>query len=355
MHLTANVDVAGRIRHAGGPTHYRSAPIEDVPMSNYATLQARLDHREVILLDGAIGTQLQTMGVPMSNRAWAGIALADYPFTVRRMHENYIEAGVDVITVNSYPSARHNLEALGLADMTVELNLRAVMLAEDARDHATRERPVYIAGSVSNYGLMTGSEPGWRDLPYFQGRSELSERQAQANLREQAAILAEAGVDFLLAEATGSNLQRKWVVEACIATGLPVWAGFKVRLDEGDSTARVGYRSELALADGFDEIALLGGTVVTIFHSSVASTDAALAVARERWSGPVAIYPEAERRDYVDAYRDRTVQTRLTPEEFLAKAEAWVAQGVQIVGGCCGVELEYIKPLREFLPTHIPD
>ena len=126
-------------------------------------------------------------------------------------------------------------------------------------------------------------------------------------------------------------------------------------LDEGDSTARVGYRSGLALADGFDEIALLGGTVVTIFHSSVASTDAALAVARERWSGPVAIYPEAERRDYVDAYRDRTVQTRLTPEEFLAKAEAWVAQGVQIVGGCCGVELEYIKPLREFLPTHIPD
>ncbi len=324
-------------------------------MSNYANLQARLDNREVILLDGAIGTQLQTMGVPMSNRAWAGIALKDYPFTVRRMHENYIKAGVDVITVNTYSSARHNLEPLGLADMTVELNLRAVMLAEDARDHAARERPIYIAGAVSNYGLLTGSEPGWRDLPYFQGRSELSEHQAQANLREQAEILAEAGVDFLLAEATGSNLQRKWVIEACLAAGLPVWTGFKVRLDEGDSTARVGYRSDLALADGFDEIASLGGTVVTIFHSSVASTDAALAVAKERWSGPVGVYPEAERRDYVDTYRDRTVPTRLTPEEFLAKAETWVAQGVQIVGGCCGVELAYIEPLRESLPTHVPD
>ena len=65
----------------------------------------------------------------MSNRAWAGIALKDYPFTVRRMHENYIKAGIDVITVNTYASARHNLEPLGLADMTVELNLRAVMLA----------------------------------------------------------------------------------------------------------------------------------------------------------------------------------------------------------------------------------
>lgn len=324
-------------------------------MSNYAHLQARLDNREVIVLDGAIGTQLQTMGVPMSNRAWAGIALKDYPFTVRRMHENYIKAGVDVITVNTYPSARHNLEPLGLADMTVELNLRAVMLAEDARDRAAKERPVYIAGSVSNYGLLTGSEPGWRDLAYFQGRSELSEDQARANLREQAEILAEAGVDFLLAEATGSNVQRKWVVEACLATGLPVWAGFKVRLEEGDSTVRIGYRSELALADGFDDIASLGGALVTIFHSSVASTEAALAVAKKRWSGPVGIYPEAERRDYVDTYRDRTVPTRLTPEEFLSKAETWVAQGVQVIGGCCGVELEYIRPLRELLPTHVPE
>ncbi len=324
-------------------------------MSDYANLQARLDNREVILLDGAIGTQLQSMGVPMSNRAWAGIALKDHPFTVRRMHENYISAGVDVITVNTYPTARHNLEPLGLADMIGELNLRAVMLAEDARDRAAKERPIYIAGSVSNYGLLTASEPGWRDFVYFQGRSELSEQQAQANLREQAEILAEAGVDFLLAEATGSNLQRKWVVEACLATGLPVWTGFKVRLDEGDSCVRIGYRSELALTDGFDEIASLGGAVVTIFHSSVASTDAALVVAKNRWSGPMGIYPEAERRDYVDTFRDQAVPTRLTPEEFLTKAKAWVAEGVQVIGGCCGVELEYIRPLRERLPTHLPD
>ena len=88
---------------------------------------------------------------------------------------------------------------------------------------------------------------------------------------------------------------------------------------------------------------------------NVLQFDAALAVTKERWSGPVAIYPEAERRDYVETHRDHAVPTRLTPEEFLAKAKAWVAQGVQIVGGCCGVELEYIRPLRESLPTHVPD
>ncbi len=98
-------------------------------MSDYSGLEARLKKAEVILLDGAVGTQLQQMGVPMNNRAWAAIALRSHPFTVRRMHENYIKAGVDIITVNSYASARHNLDPLGMGDLTAELNLRAVMLA----------------------------------------------------------------------------------------------------------------------------------------------------------------------------------------------------------------------------------
>ena len=57
-------------------------------MTDYANLRLRLEDREVILLDGAIGTQLQSMGVPMDNNAWCALALETHPFTVRRMHEN---------------------------------------------------------------------------------------------------------------------------------------------------------------------------------------------------------------------------------------------------------------------------
>jgi len=133
------------------------------PMGDYTNLRARIDAREVIILDGAIGTQLQRMEVPMSHDAWAAIALETHPFTVRRLHELYIEAGVDVITTNTYSSARHNLLPLGLGDKVHELNLRAVMLAQDARDRLAKERPVWIGGSVSNYGLMAGAESGWKD------------------------------------------------------------------------------------------------------------------------------------------------------------------------------------------------
>lgn len=323
-------------------------------MSDYATLKERLAQREVILLDGAIGTQLQSMGVPMSNHAWAATALESHPFTVRKMHENYIRAGVDIITVNSYASARHNLDPLGLADQTVELNMRAVMLAEDARDKAAKERPVMIAGSVSNFGLMAGSEPGWHNIPLFRGRQETSEDQAKANLREQAEILAEAGVDFLLAESTGGNTHRKWVMEACLSTGLPVWAGFRCRLEEGNTDPKVGYRSDEAFAEVLGDITALGGDLVSIFHSTVESTDAALPILQEQWTGPVGVYPEADRPDYVARHRDERVETRISVDEFVAWAKSCVERRVQVIGGCCGIELDYIRPLREALPSHLP-
>ena len=323
-------------------------------MSEYAGLRARIEGREVIILDGAIGTQLQSMEVPMSHDAWAAVALESHPFTVRRMHELYIEAGVDVITTNTYSSARHNLLPLGLGDKVHELNLRAVMLAQDARDGRAKERTVWIGGSVSSYGLMAAAEPGWQDFEYFRGRQETSDAQARANLREQAEILAEAGVDFLIAESTGSTTQRRWVIEECLATGLPVWSGFKCHRDSADGALKVGYTSAEAFDAEFASLAALGGEVVTVFHSPVDATEAAIDAVRAHWNGPICVYPEAERTDYVDAHRNNAVETRMSPDEFVTRAQHWVSQGVQVIGGCCGIELEYIRPLRAALPERLP-
>ena len=123
-------------------------------MSHYQALKNRLDQGDVIKLDGAVGTQLQAMGVPMDPYCWAAIANHTHPYTVRKMHEDYVRAGVDVITTNSYSAARHNYEAVGLTDQVIELNLKAVALAQEARDRVA-EKPVYIAGSISNFGGWT--------------------------------------------------------------------------------------------------------------------------------------------------------------------------------------------------------
>ena len=228
----------------------------------YQDLQDRIDRGDVIILDGAVGTGLQNMGVPMHGIAWAAAALQTHPFTVRQLHEVYIKAGVDVLTTNTYSAARHNLEPLGLGDLTAELNIRAVLLARDARDKVARERPVYIGGAISNYGLVTGAEPR-RSPRRGPRRTALTAEQTQANLREQAEVLAEAGVDFLLAESTGSMEHRKWVVQACLATGVPTWIGIKCRVEGDDPMPRVGYSSDVPLDRGLDELVPLGGKVIT--------------------------------------------------------------------------------------------
>jgi S-methylmethionine-dependent homocysteine/selenocysteine methylase len=270
------------------------------------------------------------------------------------MHELYIKAGVDIITTNTYASARHNLEPLGLGDLTGELNRRAVLLARQARDEAAGGRPVLIAGSISNFGMVVGGEGTQGPSPFLRPRLHFTEEQLRADLREQAELLLQAGVDFLLVESTGSNTHRKWISDVCKSTSAPYWVGFKVRRQPNESEVRTGYASADKFADVAADVMSHGGSVLNIFHSSVADTTAAIPIALEKWSGPLGAYPDAERKDYVAPTRDQTVENKISPEEFVKHARSWVEMGVQIIGGCCGYGPPYIRLLRGGLPTKIP-
>ncbi len=322
-------------------------------MASYKALQQRINRGDVLILDGAVGTQLQEMGVPMDNTAWAAMALKTHPFTVRHMHEQYIRAGADVITTNSYSAARHNLEPLGLGDLAVELNLRAAILAREARDVSAGGRDVLIGGAISNFGMILGGEGGRSLHRLAKPRSLFTEEQLKANLREQAETLAEGGVDFFLVEGTGSNTHRKWIIEACKATGLPLWVGFKCRRDKDEKVVRTGYRSQDAFGDVIPEVMSHGGSVLSIFHSSVSDTSAALKIALKKWPGPIGLYPDAERSDYVTPAHDHSIRNKIAPDAFVKHARRWVEAGAQIIGGCCGYGLPYIRLLRDGLPRKI--
>ncbi len=312
----------------------------------YQQLEAILDRGDTALLDGAIGTQLQAMSVPMDNTAWAAKALLTHPDTVRLMHKLYLDCGVDIITTNTYSSARHNLEPLGLGDLTRELNYRAVNLAMEARERFASGRHVTLAGSVSAFGLTVGGEPVRSLHRHALQRTEITERQARGNLREQAEVLAEAGVDFLLLEGTGSIAHRHWMVDECAGTGLPLWLGFRCRLDPGDNIPRIGYSSPTPFADGLGEFLGRNLAGVTIFHSTIEATNAAIPVARSIWSGPLAAYPEADRSDYTLPHRDDSVKSNIAPTEFPEIARQWRSCGVQVIGGCCGINREFFTDLK---------
>ena len=70
-------------------------------------LDDKLAAGDVIVLDGAIGSEIDRIGGKMDEAAWCGLANLTDPYTVRRVHESYLEAGADVITANTFASCRH--------------------------------------------------------------------------------------------------------------------------------------------------------------------------------------------------------------------------------------------------------
>jgi homocysteine S-methyltransferase len=302
-------------------------------------LAQRLANGDVILLDGATGTELERRGVPMDGQAWSATANLTHPDVVRSVHEDYIRAGADVIITNTVSTARSLLDAAGLGERVVEVNRRAVELAREARDRAAGGRDVWVAGSLST--MAPGAEPARRPPV----------ARMSAMLGEQADILARAGADLLVLEMMRDVDYAVGAVDAARATGLPVWVGFSCRRGV-DGAVRMfsGVRDDLAFADVIAPVMARGGSLLAVMHSEAADTGPAIEVAKRHWQGPLAAYPESGHFvmpswQFVDV---------MAPEDFVVHAMGWLSQGVQVLGGCCGLGPEHIRRLRERLPAQVP-
>ena len=102
---------------------------------------------EVLILDGAMGTELERRGVPMDTHAWCGLANLTAINTVRSIHEENIAAGADVITTNTFMSGPGPMDRAGASDRFAEGIRNAARVATEAVRSA--DRAVAIAGSVS--------------------------------------------------------------------------------------------------------------------------------------------------------------------------------------------------------------
>src|SRR5918993_4116295 len=296
-----------------------------------SALQQRLDGGATVILDGAMGTELERRGVPMDTVAWDAAALLTHPDTVREVHEDYIRAGADAIITNTFATARHVLEPTDMGEQFRELNTRAVTLAKQARENAA-DRPVFIAGSISTFTARY-------DYSY-EPRAE----KARANYREQAEVLAESGVDVIALEMMRDLEQTTYALEAAVATGLPVWVGFSCKTtDESTVVLQDGNHT---LAQAIEQVPPLGASLVSIMHTLAEDTPAALREVTSHWQGPVGAYPHSGQ--FIMPNWQFT--NMISPEDFTRKAQGWTGMGVQLVGGCCGIGPEHIRLLKERLP-----
>ena len=298
-------------------------------------LVERIDRGDVIILDGATGTELQRRGVPMDSVAWSARALKSHPDVVRQVHEEYIRAGADIVITNTFASARHVLEPAGMGDLVVELNRRAAALAKEAVDRAARDRPVYVAGSISTMTPRLQSKPAWHG------------DEAGASYREQAEVLAEEQVDILMLEMMRDYEQASYAIEAAVSTGLPTWIGFSCKLSEDGSDMMLLNDGNDRFADALGSLTKIGGSLVSVMHTEVPGVAPALEVVLEEWDGPVGAYPHSG--TFVMPHWQ--FEDLVSPEAFLVEAQRWVDMGVQLVGSCCGMGPDYIQLLRERMPA----
>ncbi len=292
-----------------------------------------------VLLDGGMGRELRRRGVTILDTIWSANALVVAPEAVRQVHEDYIAAGADIITTNSYGVIRGDLAKEGIEHRFAELNDLAGRLAVEARDRSGR--PAAIAGSLPP---LRGSY-----RPDLVGPFEEIEPQ----YREQAECLL-PHVDLFLCETMSSAAEAFAAATAAARTGKPVWVSWT--LDE-DRSGRLRSGETVAQA-----AAALGYLPVSAFlvnccppESITAAMPALAAVGR----GPVGGYANTFRavpRDWTldgDKPGDGLLPMRedLDPDAYARHAKGWHEAGARILGGCCGTGPAHIERLRRYVES----
>jgi S-methylmethionine-dependent homocysteine/selenocysteine methylase len=305
------------------------------------TVTAPLDHLRrlrsdgrLVVIDGGMGSELEAQGATMDHEAWSGLVNLTDPGLVRRVHEAYVAAGADVLITNTFMSGTGPMERAGAADGFAPANRNAVKAARDALLDV--DRPIAIAGSVSV------TELGAPEIATYAGDEH---RRLRDGYARQIELLVQEGVDLIALEMVDHPRYAEPAVEAALDSGLPLWLGLSVHIDElardtrppatiGDQHRQV---AALAQGDAFD--------AVCVMHTDVYDVEPVLGLVRETWDGPVGAYPHHGRW-----LRPSWQFLDLAPERFIELARGWREDSVSMIGGCCGIGPGHIAALRAMDP-----
>lgn len=300
----------------------------------YEHVARRLDAGEVVILDGGTGTDIQRRGVPMNGEVWCAMANLTHGDVVRAIHADYIRAGAQVVTANTYASSPLSFSSLGRVDEIEEIDRRAVALAREAVRESSV--PVAVAGSCS---VMPPVTRGTDRIEYI--RWDAAE--VRPLYEKKVRVLAEAGCDLIIMEMMRDLEVSLWATEAAVATGLPVWVGLSVERDNDGALVSFG-NHKWSLAELTHVLMDTGADAALVMHNEIDTTEEALEIIKSEWKGPFGAYPEAGHFEMPQwVFKD------ISPDEFAAAARLWRKAGATVVGGCCGITPAHIEALASGL------
>lgn len=282
----------------------------------------RIDTGEILVADGATGSNLQKMGLKPGRPPED--LIIDSPDTILKLASSFVEAGSDIILTCTFGGTRMRMKDSKYQEKTPEINIRA---AEIARKAASARDGVLVAGSMGPVGALI--------KPY----GPLEAEEVQATFAEQARALAEGGVDLLLIETMFSFEETTAALEgAKSVTDLPVVVSFSY--DRGTRTM-MGVKPKDVIKRYCEMgAALVGANCGTTLENmgAVVKEYAATVPGFPLWVKPNAGVPRMDIQTEQGVYD-------MTPEDMAYYANQYVEMGARVVGGCCGNTPEHIAAI----------
>jgi S-methylmethionine-dependent homocysteine/selenocysteine methylase len=298
-------------------------------------LSTRLHASRPVILDGALGSELELRGVDTGLPLWSANAVLHAPDAVRLLHEDYIRAGADVIATCTFRTTARTFRRAGLPDRSAELTDRAVALACEARTRCGRD------------GVLVGGSMGPLEDCY---RPDLVPPSADVRREqgEHARRLAGAGADLLLLETMGTIREAFLAAEAARETGLEFVVSFL-----GGNDGRLSSGEEIPAA--VRRIAPLRPAAICIncvppgrLDPLLAALLASLETLPPGQRCPAGVYANA---GVIGGNQALPIVCDVSPGEYALLARRWRTMGIRLIGGCCGTGPSHIASLARLVGT----
>jgi homocysteine S-methyltransferase len=303
-----------------------------------------LGRRPLMVLDGALATELERRGADLADPLWSAKCLIERPELIRAVHLDYYRAGADVATTATYQAtfeacARRHLEPPAAA----QLMRGAVALAAAARDEfwadeanrIGRLRPL-VAASVGPYGAMLadGSE--------YRGRYALDDAALAAFHRPRLRVLADAGADLLACETVPCLREARVLAELLQELDVCAWISFSCQdgalTCEGDDIGACA-----AALHSYPQVAAVG-----VNCTAPRYVLPLLRRMRDATDKPLAAYPNSG-ESYDAASKHWSGNAGVAAAPFGELAGLWYGAGARLIGGCCRTGPDEIRELRRCL------
>ncbi|GGD09862.1 homocysteine S-methyltransferase [Pontibacillus salipaludis] len=306
------------------------------PLNLLNPIESILSRQGVLVLDGALATELERYGCDLDDPLWSARVLLEQPEAIKQVHADYYRAGADCSITASYQATVEGFGGRGFKEEeALSLIGKTVTLAKEARDEVLKEDPdrekPLVAASVGPYGayLADGSE--------YVGQYSIGDEELLAFHKPRMEALIEAGADLLAIETIPSFREAR-VLASILKERPDVYAWMSFTLTDGRTISDGTLLKDVAKEfEGNDQVAAIG-----VNCAPLEVVTEAIENLHNYTTKPIIVYPNSGESYDPDT---KTWHGSESCESFPAQSEEWYKAGARLIGGCCRTTPQHVKEL----------